>query len=354
MKRIACLTISILAATAGCKSYEDAFNRNLNSTGLYVANSGSNTVSMFAADPKSGILNDLGTVAAGTTPVHVAVNSAGTFAYVVNSGSDDVYVYSIDSETRKLTFKSSTSTGDNPRMIALHATKNFAYVVNEGSTNISGFTMDSTTGALTAMASSPFTSGATTPRALAVASGTNSYVFVTDATLATPRVFLFDISASTGGLSAHTTASETICTAALPNSVSVFDGTTTYITVPCSDGTLKYFTLSGWNGSLTPTSIAAGTNPIFALINSDRSTALVSNSGSANLSVYSMSSGVLTAAGTVSACTTPAQVLVNSSSYAYVVCNGENKINAYSLSGTSLSLVGSYATGSTPTSVAGY
>ncbi|HNL11529.1 MAG TPA: beta-propeller fold lactonase family protein, partial [Turneriella sp.] len=141
MKRLSFALITVVAVFTGCKSYEDSFNRNLNSTGLYVANSASNTISMFAADPKSGILNDLGTVSAGTTPVHVAVNSAGTFAYVVNSGSDDVYVYAVDKETRKLTFKSSASAGDNPRMIALHATKNFAYVVNENDDTISGYTL---------------------------------------------------------------------------------------------------------------------------------------------------------------------------------------------------------------------
>ncbi|HNE20642.1 MAG TPA: hypothetical protein PLF85_13030, partial [Turneriella sp.] len=60
------------------------------------------------------------------------------------------------------------------------------------------------------------------------------------------------------------------------------------------------------------------------------------------------------AAGTVTACTTPAQIHINSSNFAYLVCNGENKVNAYSVSGSSLNLVGSYSTGTQPTSVAGY
>ena len=132
MKRIACLTISILAATAGCKSYEDAFNRNLNSTGLYVANSGSNTVSMFAADPKSGILNDLGTVTARTTPVHVAVNSDRSTAFVSNSGSANLSVYSMScgvltaagtvsactTSAQVLVNSSSYATGSTPTSVA--------------------------------------------------------------------------------------------------------------------------------------------------------------------------------------------------------------------------------------------
>lgn len=56
MKRLSFALITVVAVFTGCKSYEDSFNRNLNSTGLYVANSASNTISMFAADPKSGKL----------------------------------------------------------------------------------------------------------------------------------------------------------------------------------------------------------------------------------------------------------------------------------------------------------
>jgi YVTN family beta-propeller protein len=131
--RIYTVLVGLTLLLAACTSYEDAFNRNLDSTGLYITNSSSNTVSQFAADPKSGILNDLGTVAAGTTPVYVAVNAAGTFAYVVNSGSNDVYVYSINTKTRKLAFASSVATGTLPRMIGLHSGGKFAYVVNETS-----------------------------------------------------------------------------------------------------------------------------------------------------------------------------------------------------------------------------
>lgn len=344
---------SIIVATAGCRSYEDVFNRNLNSTGIYVTNSGSNTVSMFAADPESGILNDLGTVAAGTSPVHVAVNSAGTFAYVVNSGSDDVYVYAIDKETRKLTFKSSASAGDNPRMIALHATKNFAYVVNENDDTISGYTLDSTTGAMTAMAGSPFASGAATPRTLAVYGGTNSYLIVADS--GTNQVRLFDINATTGVISANAIPAANLSAGALPLGISVTGGNAPYIYAPCANGDIEYFALAQW--ALNPTgkaNIAAGTSPVFVAVNSDRTTAFVSNAGSGNISVFSMASGALTAAGTVTACTTPAQIHINSSNFAYLVCNGENKVNAYSVAGASLNLVGSYSTGPQPTSVSGY
>ncbi|HNL54119.1 MAG TPA: hypothetical protein PKI36_06865, partial [Turneriella sp.] len=128
---------------------------------------------------------------------------------------------------------------------------------------------------------------------------------------------------------------------------------------------VEYFPLSAWPNPGPPAppptpppttkyTIAAGNNPVFVAVNSDRTTALVSNSGSGNVSVFSMSSGTLTAAGTVTACTTPAQIHINSSNFAYLVCNGENKVNAYSVSGSSLNLVGSYSTGTQPTSVAGY
>lgn len=363
MKRLSFALITVVAVFTGCKSYEDSFNRNLNSTGLYVANSASNTISMFAADPKSGILNDLGTVAAGTAPVHIAVNAAGSFAYVVNSGSDDVYVYSVDKETRKLTFKSSTSTGDNPRMIALHATKNFAYVVNETSNTISGYSVDATTGTLTSLGAATAT-GAATSRAIAVQS---NVLMVADANGATnsAHVKLFNINTTTGATTAHgSPAGDLALVASSLSSITITSGAAPYVYIPRANNTIEYFPLSGWPNAAVPpvpptlisnrATVAAGNTPVFFAVSTNQSSAFATNSADATVSAYALANGIPTAAGTISTCTTPGQMLINSSSFAYLVCNGENKVNAYSVSGSSLNLVGSYSTGTQPTSVAGY
>jgi YVTN family beta-propeller protein len=68
----------------------------------YVTNSGSNDVSMYTIDATTGALTSMGTIAAGTDPVSVAVDPAGKFAYVTNSGSNDVSMYTINSHYRVL------------------------------------------------------------------------------------------------------------------------------------------------------------------------------------------------------------------------------------------------------------
>ena len=335
---------------AACTSYEEVFNRNLDSTGLYVTNSSSNTVSQFAVDPRSGILNDLGTVAAGTTPVYVAVNAAGTFAYVVNSGSNDVYVYSINKKTRKLTFVSSVATGTLPRMIGLHSGGKFAYVVNETSNTISGYSIDASTGALTSLGM-PIGTTAGTSRALAIS---GNLIFVADASVRALK--LFDINITNGALSGNMTATtDNLSTAlAIPTSVAVSSGSAPYVYVTCANNTLEYFPRTAWNGLLVTSQIATGTTPAAIAISPDRSAAFVSNSVAASVSTYTLANGVPTAASTISTCTTPGQMLVNSQGYGYLVCNGDNTVRAYSVSGANLTLIKSYPVGSAPTSVAAY
>ena len=50
----------------------------------YVANCGSNDVSMYTINATTGALTSIGTIAAGTSPVSMAVDPAGKFAYVAN------------------------------------------------------------------------------------------------------------------------------------------------------------------------------------------------------------------------------------------------------------------------------
>ena len=59
----------------------------------YVANSFSNTVSMYTVDSSTGILRHNGYVAAGTNPRSVTIDPSGQFAYVANFLSDNVSAY---------------------------------------------------------------------------------------------------------------------------------------------------------------------------------------------------------------------------------------------------------------------
>ena len=68
----------------------------------YVANWGSNDVSMYTIDGTTGALTSIGTIA-GSNPTSIAIHPSGKFAYVTNSASNDISMYSIDAATGALT-----------------------------------------------------------------------------------------------------------------------------------------------------------------------------------------------------------------------------------------------------------
>ena len=110
-------------------------------------------VSLFAAWRARRALASIGTIAAGTSPVSVAVDPAGKFAYVANwTGNDtegSVSMYTIDATTGVLTPTGTIATELSPTSIAIHPSGKFAYVTNSGSNSVSMYSIDSATGTLT-------------------------------------------------------------------------------------------------------------------------------------------------------------------------------------------------------------
>jgi 6-phosphogluconolactonase (cycloisomerase 2 family) len=62
----------------------------------YVANRGSNNISMYSINSATGVLEPMGTIATGLAPSSIAIAPSGKFAYVTNFGSNDVSMYSIE------------------------------------------------------------------------------------------------------------------------------------------------------------------------------------------------------------------------------------------------------------------
>ena len=86
----------------------------------------------------------MGTIAAGTGPVFVAVDPASKFAYVTNSGSNDVSMYTINATTGALTSIGTIAAESAPTSIAIHPAGQFAYVTNSGSNDVSMYSIGST------------------------------------------------------------------------------------------------------------------------------------------------------------------------------------------------------------------
>jgi len=99
--------------------------------------------------------------AAGSAPVWVAADPNLKFLYVANSGSNDVSVFSIDVASGRLTpiAGSPFAAGKQPSSVIV--VSSWVYVANAGDNTVSAFTWNPTTGALTPVAASPFPVGNT-------------------------------------------------------------------------------------------------------------------------------------------------------------------------------------------------
>jgi len=94
---------------------------------IYVANAGSNTVTVI-----DGATNIRATVNVGTSPQAIAVNPATNKVYVANHGSSNVTVINgADNST------ASVSVGNGPQAIAVNTVTNEIYVANQTSNTVS-------------------------------------------------------------------------------------------------------------------------------------------------------------------------------------------------------------------------
>ena len=290
---------------------------------VYVANQTSNDVSAYTINATTGALTAVagGAVAAGTTPSAVTVSPNGAFAYVTNSGSNNVSAYTINATTGALTAVAggAVAAGTTPSAVTVSPNGAFAYVTNSGSNNVSAYTINATTGALTAVAGGAVAAG-TTPSA-AVVSPNGAFLFV--ANQGSSNISVYTIDSGTGAVTA----------------------------------------LLGGTGN----PFAAGTTPVGITITPNGTFVHVANSGSNNVSAFSVNTGTgaLTAlAGGIgnpfAAGTTPAGItLTPNASFVYVANGGSNNVSAYTLdSGTGVltALAGGtgnpFAAGTVPSGIA--
>ena len=126
---------------------------------LFVANSGSNNISIFSAcvqvtttcPSADGTLTQIGSspVGAGTRPVSFMVSPARDLVYAVDNGSFQVSEYKYSPATGALSGQTpaSISTGSSPLTGSITQDGNWVFVPNNGGSSLSGFGV-STSGAL--------------------------------------------------------------------------------------------------------------------------------------------------------------------------------------------------------------
>jgi DNA-binding beta-propeller fold protein YncE len=120
---------------------------------LFVANSGSNSISIFSAciqmtpacPSANGTLSQVGSPvgSSGTRPVSFIIDPAVDFVYAVNNGSFQVSQYHFNSATGALSLisPSSVSTGANPLSGGITSDGQWVFVPNNGGSSVSSFSL---------------------------------------------------------------------------------------------------------------------------------------------------------------------------------------------------------------------
>lgn len=334
----------------------------------YVANSGTNNVSMYTINGTTGALTLIGRIDAGIGPASVAVDPSGKFIYVANESNFDslvgnVSMYTIDSTSGALTSMGSPVAADfGAHSVSVDPLGKFAYVANDGiyqetGGSLSTYTINSTTGALTptgtVYAVCPGT-GCSLLAPLSVTldpSGMFLYV-ANEGGFAPTNVSMYTINATTGAL----TSIGAVAAGGRAVSVAVDPkGNFAYMTnisngFPGENNIVSMFTINATTGALTSIgTIAAGTYPVSVVVDPTGKFAYVANSSSKDVSMYTISAttGALTPIGTIAAGSSPTSIAIHpSGKFAYVTNSGSNIVSMYSIDAATgaLTLIGTIGT----------
>jgi len=144
---------------------------------LFVGNTALSTISVFAVNSK-GALTAGPSVGIGTVPAGMVAERSGRFLYVADPNNNRVLGFSIGSNGALTAINGSPfAAGTTPVALATDPQGVLLYVANSGSNNVSAFVIDKSTGALGAISGSPFATPGRGPNFVAA---TSAFVYVTD------------------------------------------------------------------------------------------------------------------------------------------------------------------------------
>jgi 6-phosphogluconolactonase len=162
---------------------------------------------------------------------------------------------------------------------------------------------------------------------------------------------MYTIDATTGAL----TSIGSISAGGVPSFVAVdpagkFVYVATENATPGSAGSVSMYVINATTGALASAgTIAAGTAPVFVTVDLSGKFAYVTNSGSNDVSTYtinSSSTGSLSLIGMIAAGLSPTSIAIHpSGNFAYVTNSGSNDVSMYSIGTTgTLTLIGTIGT----------
>lgn len=306
---------AIAVDPAGTHVYET--NQGGNDIRVYNINSSTGALTSADANGSNAIFDS--SIATGPGPIKIRIHPSGRLAYVLNQTNNTVSGYSIDPTTGALSAidLNGTAIGNTiparsiPTSIAIHPSGKYAYVTNAGVPGILIYSIDDVTGLLTALLDADnVTTGSqdtmltgTTPYSIAI-DPAGQYAYVANGAGGAGGngdVWVYPI-ASDGTLSPHTS---TVTAGIGPRAVAIDPSGKFAYVVNGGSGDVSAYTISG--GALTQIPCASGCNgvtgnylagssPISLSIDRSGQYVYVANSGSFNVSTYSIntSTGELT------------------------------------------------------------
>lgn len=230
------------------------------------------TTTVTATPPKTGL-----------NPLSMVMDSNGKFVFVANQGSNSVSVFSVDG-SGLLTEITGSPFPTSPGPSGLAMTGNTLFVANQGAGTVSVYTIDQASGNLTQGTGSSFAAG-TSPAALDV-DPSGKFLYVADQ--ATNSVLAFSIAGS-GQLSS--VSGSPIAAGIAPVNVRVV-GSSVYV-ANSGSGDVSGYSIGG-SGALTAISgspFSAGTNPVYIASGNSGRLVFVANQGSDNISVFQVGGG---------------------------------------------------------------
>ncbi len=346
-------SVNLTCGTGGGTPVAMAFG----STGsfAYVANQGTDTITVHQKDPSTGALSGINAVqppvddnsGGSTHPVKLSLHPSGDFLYAVHDTSSDVTFYAIDpldGTLASVTGSPVTSGGTGAIDIAITPDGGFAYVANSTSGDIGLFTVDAS-GALLPNTTSALLTTGLVPQALAI-DPTGQWLYMISKE-ASGSVSLFAIQ-SDGTLSAVNCTTTATCAAGnMPESIAI-DPTGQFVSVTNgSDNTVNLYQIDQNTGQLSSLSGLVTRNMPFALsyytdtaeVSVTPRFAYVGNYDGVSISSYSINSGTgsLTAIGTpIAAASKPTAVTTNlSGSHLFVTNETTDNVSVFTISSAS-------------------
>jgi 6-phosphogluconolactonase (cycloisomerase 2 family) len=312
----------------------------------YVANYGSNNISMYSIDPVAGALAFIGTVAAGSSPVSVAVDRSGKFAYVADNDSHDISMYTINATSGVLTPIGKIPVEGRATSVTVHPSGKFAYV-GEGYTlpngtpdRVSMYTINPSTGALTLVGTIATGSPATSLAVKIAIDPFENFAYAAGDGCALDTypgyVTVYTINSTTGAL---TPIGSPLPAGWCSSSVTVDPfGKFAYVADQGGPDVAMY-TINANTGALTPIgSIAAGIGPSSVAVDPLGKFAYVTDYYNGvfghDVLIYTIdaTTGALTRIGTIAAGTGPGSVAVDpTGKFAYVTNFDSNNVSMYSI-----------------------